>query len=221
MPKKSRKKKNKETLLECQKAWKWLKALPEYKKDYKKYSSASKISKKEEKLIISKWGFYPLEDPESKDPSFEFWMDVTSFLDKYFDLHERSVRLTTPLLGLEMFSIDSTGALYDPNNEKIDTLGPLPETFPLKIDLRKPTGTLQKEFASIIKHIKKIYKISSKRPGPSSADKYKIFVLKNLGGGDSAIKKILANQDPSQPWDISQEDIRKKAERAFKKTLDA
>jgi hypothetical protein len=146
MTKKTDEERLKEEHSEAFKAWKKLRLIPEYQRDFHN-SKNGQPDELEYQRLQKLWGFLPLHDPQDETPSFEF-------LCFFSDYKEGVSRFIEPIDWNKLDYFSRRGdKVYDPN-------GYLCETNPIKgnkvtitVDLSFTVDTLSDDFKKTIKHL--------------------------------------------------------------------
>lgn len=160
---------------ERKEAWNKLRTIPEYIQDYNDIKNEKfKEGSPELERIKNTWGFWPLEDPESKNGNFDFICNFSSYIPDV-DRFQSGINWN----GFEYFS-SKDGYLIDPNGyrgEKIDKVSPF---INAEIDLRIPLHVLRKEFEDRIREFKSILDLQKQNTKKHDHIDYLILCLKKL-----------------------------------------
>ncbi len=187
---------------ESEKAWKWLRGLPEYKADYKAMKETPLIVEDSgsgrhtiltapipvhplEKSLRRRWGFYPLPDPSKRKLPNEFF----HYLDRTFcfDSDTAGVRHDEFNILRFMKTVGRRGNYTLVSKKK---LPPLPKRIVFRIDPRLPVKPAIKYLDEFLREVQRAYKIQSRRPRPDWLhQKYQVYVLRGL---NKSQKEILA-----------------------------
>jgi len=208
--------KNEECEQALKKAWAWQRSLASYKKDYAQ--QAEWLNKRPllgrglceppfHGEILSKWGYYPLDDPTEKESPVGF---TKFFLDSFAKgIYGRAVEPVN-ITWLELLMHDR------PMKTLQIKLPKTPKKLRVDIDYTQSKKLIDKELSYLIGAVKDAYKIEDSRPRAEGLyDQYRATVYKALGKSSSEILKLLSPQikDPH-----TGESHRKRAERIIKKT---
>jgi hypothetical protein len=184
-----------ELWLECRKAWRWVRSLPEYKADYlamKERPSprdlpgytilGGPLLPRDEfaENLRNKWGLWPLIDP-SKKMSADFFRHLVDL----FDLHSEA--------GVKHRAFNYEH-LWDVKGKYLHgkDLPTLPETISFSINPRLPIQPTLNYLKDFLQLVQKLYHVNTKRPRTDwLCKKYQVRVLNNLGLNKADIKESI------------------------------
>lgn len=184
-------------------AWKKLRQISEYVQDYKLPKTNDN-----KKILQDRWGFWPLDNPDDENASFEF-------LNFFSNYNEKVNRFISPINwnGLDYFDVgvdqkdpknrDNNGnikenlendTLYDPNGYVCMKISEFNPVIKIEIDLTFPVEVLVNEFRNNIISFQEMLQIKTQITQTHNHLEYLIICLKKLNLDNKTIIKRLLNQ---------------------------
>ncbi len=201
-------------MTECQKAWDLLRKTPEYRKDYNKQKDSTKAqkgSKSMEACLWERWGFFPLDSPCNKKPSFQFSCYFESSLGKSA-LQEQAIGVGE----LEFFPNDKNRPVCTPGDGEHETFR---NKIKVDINLSAPDNIILGQIKKLLMRTRKSYKIDRKSTVKYDAETFIVGMLKKIGYSNRKIEDFLTPEEHrgESYLDSPRESYRKKAYRRIKK----